>query len=90
MLVEEEHMPKTWRELTNRLSGIADRECHKRGFAIMSVDILVHPNGQPVMFTEPRVRKLETRHGAYEFLTKIIELLADNEIRDEHIDKSKV
>ena len=77
-----------WMRLTRRLAGIASRECVHHGFAIISVNILVHPNGEPVLWTEPEVKKLESRQGAYEFLVKVIGLLGDGE--SEHVDKPKV
>lgn len=86
---EVEDLAREWKRLTTRLAGISDRECVKRGFAIISVDILVHPNGEPVLWTEPKVTKLEPRLGGYEFLSKVIELLGNGKHPEQHMDKSK-
>lgn len=78
-----------WRQLTNRLMGVVNRDCTNRGYAIVSVEFLVHPDGHPVVWTEPKVTKLEPRLGAYEFLEKVIQLLGNGKHPEQHIDKPK-
>lgn len=82
-------LAKKWEPLVKRLAGVADRECD-RGFAIMSVEILVAPNGEPAFFTEPKLTKLETRLGAHDFLTKVLRMLGQNQNGIEVVDKEKV
>lgn len=63
-----------WKPLVRRLAGMADRECVNKGFAILTIDVLVHPNGEPAFWTEPKIVKLEPRLGASDFLTKVLKM----------------
>lgn len=78
MSIDSEKLPQKWEPLTKRLAGMADRECGNKGFAIMTVEILVHPSGEPAFWTEPKITKLESRLGAFDFLTKILHMLSDS------------
>lgn len=62
----------TWESLVKRLAGVAERECANRGFAIMTVEVLVDANGDPALWTEPKLTKLEPRMGAGVFLDRLI------------------
>lgn len=74
------HGRTTWDQFTRRMEGVADRECANRGFAIVTIDVLVGSDGQPVFFTEPKIRRLEPRVGATLFLEKIMSMLgSENE-----------
>ena len=66
----------TWESLVKRLSGVAERECANRGFAIMTVEVLVDANGEPAFWTEPKLTKLEPRMGAGVFLDRVVSHVA--------------
>lgn len=68
-----------WDSLTKRLAGVAERECTDRGFAMLSIQILVDTTGQPVFWTEPTLTKLEPRVGATVFLDRILQIVARKE-----------
>lgn len=65
-----------WEQLTKRLEGIAERECANKGFAIMTLHILVDASGQPAFWTEPELQRLETRVGAGVFMDRVLKLFA--------------
>lgn len=68
-----------WDNLTKRLAGVAERECVEKGFAIMSVQILVDTTGEPVFWTEPELIKIEPRIGATVFLDRILKIITRKE-----------
>lgn len=70
------HTGGTWESLVKRLAGVAERECANRGFAVMSVEILVDANGDPAFWTEPKLTKLEPRMGAGVFLDRLVSHVA--------------
>lgn len=83
MPIDSDKLPDKWMPLTKRLAGVADRECGNKGFAIVTVEVLVHPNGEPVLWTEPRVTKLEPRLGAFDFMTKLLQMWGQAKIAQE-------
>lgn len=78
MPIDPEKLPEKWTPLVRRLAGMADRECGNKGFAIMTVEVLVHPNGEPAFWTEPKITKLESRLGAFDFLTRVLTMLGQS------------
>lgn len=90
MPIDYDELPKKWEPLVRRMAGIAGRECGQKGFAIMSVEILVDTRGEPAFFTEPKLTKLETRLNASDFLSKILQMLGQNKNANDVVDKPKV
>lgn len=68
-----------WDSLVKRMAGIAERECANRGFAVMSVEVLIDANGEPAFWTEPKLDKIEPRIGAGVFLDRILKIIASKE-----------
>lgn len=67
-----------WESLVKRLAGVAERECAEKGFAVMSIDILVDANGEPAFWTEPRLTKIEPRIGAGVYLDRLIAIVSQH------------
>lgn len=78
MTIDHDELPKKWEPLMRRLAGIAGRECGHKGFAIMTVEVLVDAKGEPSFWTEPKLTKLESRLGAFDFLTKVLTMLGQS------------
>lgn len=78
MPIDRDELPKKWLPLVRRLAGVADRECGNHGFAVITVEVLVKPNGEPAFWREPRVSKLEPRQGASEFLDTILDMFGES------------
>lgn len=68
----------TWDQLTKRLVAISDRECTNRGFAVITVQVLVGADGEPCFCTEPQITKIEPRIGATLFLERILSIIGTN------------
>lgn len=73
----------TWESLVKRLAGVAERECANRGFAVMTVEVLIDANGNPAFWTEPRLTKLEPRMGAGAFLDRVMQIVGQTVPRKE-------
>jgi hypothetical protein len=58
-----------WLNVIRRLQSVA---CRQRGYAIVSLQVMVDEHGQPVFWTEPTLTKLEPQRRAQEFLARII------------------
>lgn len=69
-----------WESLVKRLAGVAERECSNRGFAVMSVEILVDANGEPAFWTEPRLTKIEPRIGAGVLMDRLLKIITQNKL----------
>lgn len=69
-----------WEQLVKRLSGIAERECANKGFAIMTITVLVDASGEPAMWTEPELRRLEPRLGAGVFMDRVLKILTKSTV----------
>lgn len=83
MTTDAVRLTEKWSQLTKRLAAIAGRECGNRGFAIMTVEVLVDSTGEPAFWTEPTVKKLESRLGAFNFLTKVLSMLGESKVTRE-------
>lgn len=90
MPIDHDALPKKWEPLLKRMAGIAGRECGHKGFAIITVEVLVDPNGEPAFFTEPKLTKLEPRLGAFDFLTKVLHMLGQSQNGIGVVDKEKI
>ena len=83
MPIDSELLPAKWMPLVRRLAGVADRECGKQGYAVMSIEVLVDPNGEPAFWSEPRIVKLESRQGAASFLREVLRLVGERVVASE-------
>lgn len=72
-----------WESLTKRMAGIAERECCNKGFAVMTIQVLVDSNGEPAFYTEPQLTKIEPRIGASLFLDKILRIVSQGSLAKE-------
>lgn len=72
-----------WESLTKRMAAIAERECSNKGFAVMTVEVLVDSNGEPAFYTEPHLIKIEPRIGATLFLEKILRIVSQGALGKE-------
>lgn len=68
----------TWDQFTRRMEGVADRECTNKGFAVISIDILVSADGEPLFWAEPKITRLEPRIGAVLFMERILEIMGQS------------
>lgn len=66
----------TWGQFARRMVGIAERECIDKGFAVLSVQILVGSDGEPLFWTEPQITRIEPRIGGALFMEKIMRIIA--------------
>lgn len=66
-----------WSQFTKRMQGVAERECLNRGFAVVSIDILVGADGEPMFWTQPRLTRLEPRIGGSLFLERILQIIGE-------------
>lgn len=64
-----------WDSLVKRMAGIAERECKDKGFAVMTIDVLVDASGEPAFWSEPTLVKIEPRIGASVFMDRILKIL---------------
>lgn len=60
---------KQWEPFVMRLQSKA---CQQTGFAVVSVTFLVGPDGNPVLWGEPDLQKLEPLYDATHFLNQIM------------------
>lgn len=60
---------KQWEPFVLRLQSKA---CRQEGFAIISVTFLVGPDGNPVLWGEPSMKKLEPLYGAAHFMNQVM------------------
>ena len=58
-----------WLNLVRRMQSMSRKQSW---YAIITVSIVVSPDGVPQFFTEPEITKLEPRQGATRFLTQLI------------------
>lgn len=68
----------TWDQFTRRIANVADRECTNKGFAVISIDILVGADGEPLFWSEPKITRLEPRIGAVLFMERILEIMGQS------------
>lgn len=67
-----------WESLVKRFAGVAERECKDKGFAVMTVEILVDANGEPAFWTEPKLTKIEPRIGAGVYMDRLIAIISQS------------
>ena len=77
MTIDSSELPAKWMPLVKRLAGMAHRECGQHGFAVMTVNVLVSPQAEPVFWGEPTFNKLEPRLGAFQFLNEILRIYGE-------------
>ena len=58
-----------WLNVVRRLQSVG---CNQRGYALVSIQIMVDCNGTPVFWTEPQLLRFEPQAKAGEFLAQII------------------
>ena len=58
-----------WLNVVRRLQSVA---CRQRGYAIVSISVIVDENGTPVFWSEPDLLKLEPQGRGAQFLAQII------------------
>lgn len=73
---DENKLRRDWEPFVERVVQIANRECGRRGYAVMSLTILIDNDAKPVLWSEPTLTKLEPRMGAGGFLRKVTEIFA--------------
>jgi len=60
---------KQWEPFVLRLQSKA---CRQEGFAIINVTFLVGPDGNPVLWSEPDMQKLEPLSTATHFMNQLL------------------
>jgi hypothetical protein len=68
-MAQPQHLRPEWNACFSRLQGTAARQ---NGYAILSVEILIGPNGNPVWYTEPSLRKIEPIAGSTQWFGQFI------------------
>ena len=58
-----------WLNVIRRLQSVS---CNQKGFAIVSIQILVDESGCPILWTEPSMVKLEPQSRGTKFLADLI------------------
>ena len=58
-----------WLNVIRRLQSVA---CRQKGYAIVSMQVLVDEEGNPVFWTEPSMVKLEPQGRGGQFLAQMI------------------
>ena len=58
-----------WLNVIRRLQSVAQRQ---RGYAIVSIQVVVDENGNPVFWCEPDLMKLEPQGRGAQFLAQMI------------------
>ena len=70
---------KQWEPFVLRLQSKA---CRQTGYAIINVTFLVGPDGNPILWSEPSMQKLEPLHGAAHFLDRVLVQLSKENAQD--------
>ena len=60
---------RDWLNIIRRLQSVA---CRQRGYAILSIQVLVDETGRPVFWTEPEMVKLEPQGRGGQFIAQMI------------------
>lgn len=66
MSVYPDSIRPQWSRVTARLQS---KGCQQTGYAILSIRILVGPDGNPAFWCEPELTRLEPAHGLDRILT---------------------
>ena len=66
---------KQWEPFVQRLQSKA---CKQTGFAVISITLLVGPDGNPVLWGEPDMTKLEPLYDASHFLNRVMVSVSKN------------
>lgn len=66
---------KQWEPLVQRLQSKA---CRQEGFAVINVTFLVGPDGNPVLWGEPSMTKIEPLYDASHFMQQLMVLVSKN------------
>lgn len=82
-LLDPEKLPAAWEPLVKRLAATADRECGRKGYAVITVQVLVNMDALPMFYTEPTVTKLEPRQGATVFMDNLLRYIANERVATE-------
>ena len=70
---------RQWEPFVLRLQSKA---CRQTGFAVINVTFLVGPDGNPVLWGEPAMTKLEPLNGASHFLNHLMVIMSKDNARD--------
>ena len=63
----EDIRPK-WKNVARRMQSVA---CKQNGYAIVTIQVLVGPSGDPAFWFEPALRKIEPMQSSGEFLHEL-------------------
>ena len=64
-----EDIKSNWLNVVRRMQAAL---YNQQGYAIVSIDVIVDSDNNPVFWSEPRVVKLEPKTGGAKFLAQII------------------
>jgi len=63
-----------WLNVIRRLQSVA---CQQRGYAIITMSVVVDAAGRPVFWESPRMTQLEPAEGAARFMAQVVAGLRD-------------
>lgn len=69
-----EDIKPNWLKLARKAQSVCGQQ---KGFAVVSMKVLVGPGGEPVFWFEPEMRKIEPLQGASVFLHQVIDRMTE-------------
>lgn len=67
-----ENLRPRWNGVFQRMQGVAAKQ---NGYALLTVTILVGPDGDPKYWLEPTLKKIEPMHGSSQWFEEMLEYL---------------
>lgn len=61
-----------WLNVVRRMQSVV---CEQRGYAVVTMKILVGPTGEPVIWLNPELQTIEPLRGSSEFLESLMDNL---------------
>lgn len=72
-MVSEDIKPQ-WANVARKWQSVC---CSQRGFAVVTMRVLIGPGGEPVMWFEPEMKSIEPLRGASVFLHTVLERMTE-------------
>lgn len=69
-----EDLQPNWMNIARRCQSIV---CQEQGFAVVTIRVLVGPSGDPVLWMQPKIEKIEPLRGATVFLHTVLERIIE-------------
>lgn len=69
-----EDIQPNWLNIARKAQSVC---CQQRGFAVVTIKILIAPGGDPVLWFEPEMHNIEPLRGASLFLHQVMDRMTE-------------